>query len=807
MENYKVANYLGIIILFVGLLVMFGWFADIDSLKTFLLDGTEMKFNTALAFVISGIVICTMSKTREEKVGFAKSIFALCTVIFMLLIVHVVSPVVGLQTELESVFLTMPNAEINTTVPNLPSILTVIDFLLVAIACIFEISAYSKLKKFLLLSGIFITPTGAICLIGHVFDIPSLYYSFDGWSTAMAIHTGILFTLTGLCFVLFGTGKENEKMTPSTIKLRTKLLLLFLSISLIPIAVLATTNYVNAKVLLVQQITTHLDSLADNEKNKVESSIDHAFAILSIVSSRPILGQYLADYDKNPNGDLQKQMITQIQSSKDAYSKFRDISILNPNGVIIASTESKYLDSTHANDDFFVRSIDGKNYLDFFLDENNKPFLRLAAPIFLDNKIIGVMSITANQDMIYPVNDYGNIGKTGEIVFGKKTSTDDVLFVSPLRYSSTLQLNQTFSKEKSMAMHIALSGQEKILDTVDYRNVPVLVATGYIPVTNWGLGVKIDQAEAFAPLENVRNLIIFPTIFASILIVILSILFADTLLKPILRIRDASKDLVEGKFDVAKTIGKHGGITELTELEHSMLSAIKAVNLQKDEFAAMISHELKTPLVPISGYAELFLDGSLGHLTETQREKMQVIYDNSIRLTALVQDILDARKIGLGRLTLDMRVESIKEIAKKSMDVFRPIAEQKGIKLIDETQDISVKCDSERILQVLNNLISNAVKFVPAQLGIVSLSSRTENGSVVVSVKDNGIGIPKTKQGDLFKKFYQIDKSLTRKSGGTGLGLAISRGIIESHGGKIWVESEENSGTTVYFTLPRGDDK
>lgn len=792
---------------------MVGWFADIDSLKSFLPESTTIKFNISLAFVFSGIIIYIMSKTRDTKIGYAKSIFALCGIsIFMLMTVQLTSPFVGLHTGLESTFLKPTNAEINTVIDDTPSVLTIINFLFIIIISILEISIYSKLKKFLLLVGIFIMITGAICLIGYTLNIPSLYYSVEGWSAAMSIHAGILFTVIGFCFVIFGIQKEKEKIKKtSTIKLRTNLLLLFLIISLVPMIIIAATNYANEKVLLVKQTTTYLDIIADNTKDKVNNSIESAFAILSIVSNRPTLVQSLVDYDKNPTIDLQKQITTQIQSSKDAYSKFRDISLLNLKGVVIASTEPKYIDRIYANEDFFSRSINGQHYLDFVLDDDDKPTLELATPIYLNDKIIGVMSISADQDMIYPSTNYGNIGNTGEIVFGKKTSTGDAILISPLRYALDIQLIETFSNERPVAMNVALSKQEKILvDAVDYRNVPILAATRYIPITDWGLVVKMDQTEAFAPLEDIKNLVLFPTIFVSVLIIILSILFARTLSKSILQIRDASKNIMEDKFDMIETIDSKGEISELMELEqsfYSMASTTKTVNIQKDEFAAMISHELKTPLIPISGYAELFLDGSLGNITEIQKEKMQVMYENSIRLTTLIQDILDARKIELKRLNLDMQVESIKEIAKRCIDIFRPIAESKGIRLIDETQDIMIKCDPDRILQVLNNVVSNAMKFVPAQDGTILINSRIDKEIVMISIKDNGIGIPKSKQEDLFKKFYQVDKSLTRKSGGTGLGLAISRGIVEAHGGKIWVESEENQGTTVHFTIQKGNDK
>jgi len=135
---------------------------------------------------------------------------------------------------------------------------------------------------------------------------------------------------------------------------------------------------------------------------------------------------------------------------------------------------------------------------------------------------------------------------------------------------------------------------------------------------------------------------------------------------------------------------------------------------------------------------------------------------------------------------------------------FRPLADAKHITLLGDTggQDITLKCDPKRILQVLNNLVNNAIKFVPENTGRIELSARREGDYVIFSVKDNGTGISKEKQQYLFTKFYQVDASLNRKAGGSGLGLAICKGIVEAHGGRIWVESEESKGATFYFSIP-----
>ena len=224
---------------------------------------------------------------------------------------------------------------------------------------------------------------------------------------------------------------------------------------------------------------------------------------------------------------------------------------------------------------------------------------------------------------------------------------------------------------------------------------------------------------------------------------------------------------------------------------------------QKDEFSTMIGHELKTPLVPILGYSELLLSGDMGKLTETQNNSVKTIFDNATRLLRLIQDILDVRKTELGKLNLDIRDVNAKEIIAQCLTAFKTTSQSKEITLVDNSQDIPLQCDFERIIQVINNLLSNAFKFTPQKYGKIEVGAKIDNDSVIFSVKDNGIGIPKDKQVNLFKKFYQVDTSIKRSALGSGLGLAICRGIIESHKGKIWLESEAEKGTIVYFSISR----
>ncbi len=238
---------------------------------------------------------------------------------------------------------------------------------------------------------------------------------------------------------------------------------------------------------------------------------------------------------------------------------------------------------------------------------------------------------------------------------------------------------------------------------------------------------------------------------------------------------------------------------------------LQKVDAAKEEFAAMITHELKTPLVPIIGFTELMADGTLGELTPLQKEKVRVMHDSAVSLSNLITDLLDVRKLELSKMKFDLVEVPAREFLERSIDAFRPLADSKKISLSYDVQDghdgeLGVKCDPKRIQQVMNNLISNAIKFVPEKTGMIQVSARKapSDGAVEFAVRDNGIGIPKEKQNEIFKKFYQVDTTLRRQSGGTGLGLAISKGIVEAHGGRMWFESTPGAGTTFYFSIPSG---
>jgi len=230
----------------------------------------------------------------------------------------------------------------------------------------------------------------------------------------------------------------------------------------------------------------------------------------------------------------------------------------------------------------------------------------------------------------------------------------------------------------------------------------------------------------------------------------------------------------------------------------------KATDIAKDEFLSMITHELKTPLVPIQGYVDILLGEHLGTLTEKQKERLKIIKTSSESLLRIISDLLDAQKLELGKLVVKKENHDIKDTIDRAIESLQPRALENKVTIKQHlNKEIIIPHDPERIRQVLTNLVKNSLDVVEPNSGLIEIFVEDSTKEVKISVKDNGPGIPIDKQENLFKKFYQVDTSLTREVGGSGLGLAICKGLIEEHGGTILAESKPGIGSTFTFTLPK----
>ncbi len=295
------------------------------------------------------------------------------------------------------------------------------------------------------------------------------------------------------------------------------------------------------------------------------------------------------------------------------------------------------------------------------------------------------------------------------------------------------------------------------------------------------------------------------------LLILLITIILLTLIVLLLRWQKDVKKEVKSRTDELQKVNQ-----KLEVLNKELASNEKAIK----EFIFMLSHELRTPLMPIKIYANLLLRPNyMGSINSKTEKAIKSILRNITSLENIVNDVLDIYRLGLNKFKIYKDYVDINDLIKQVKDDFISIIENDNknieLKIEFKISDIESKicCDPQRIKQVLGNLIRNSIDFVPVNDGIITIrverytrkEENNQSDKMLFTIEDNGTGIPYEKISELFNKFYQINTAITRKPGGTGLGLAICKGIIESHGGRIWIESDYNNGTSIKFTLPLRD--
>jgi len=269
-----------------------------------------------------------------------------------------------------------------------------------------------------------------------------------------------------------------------------------------------------------------------------------------------------------------------------------------------------------------------------------------------------------------------------------------------------------------------------------------------------------------------------------------------------------SNTLLKKKINEHKrTVGElHIALEKLQKsqkrIEHQNIK-LKQLDRIKSNFLNTTSHELRTPMSAIKGYIQIILSRRLGQITEEQERGLEVALRNANRLDQLIQDILDVSRLESGTMKFIPEKTNICKMVEEATETLLSCAETKQVHITTEIEpeipDLIV--DEERIKQVIVNLLNNAIKFSPKDSQI-TVRAKKDKEEIVFEVQDCGRGIPKNEQKKIFEIFYQVESGLDRKFGGVGLGLAISRGIVLSHGGQIWVESELGQGSTFRFTIP-----
>ena len=318
--------------------------------------------------------------------------------------------------------------------------------------------------------------------------------------------------------------------------------------------------------------------------------------------------------------------------------------------------------------------------------------------------------------------------------------------------------------------------------------------------------VKIFVAYPLEPIYELTDSIFYNFLFITPLALLISVIggwfLAHKSLKPVDELTKTAKEITAQNLSRRlPTLRANDELSRLTEQFNDMISRLQASFTQIQQFSADASHELRTPLTIMRGEIEVALRNQ--RLSKDTRELLGSINDELIRLSSIVESLMILVKSDTGRLVFNMQPIALDEFIEQIFEETKVLAESKKIKVsLERSQPIRIHGDSIRLKQLFLNLMDNALKYTPPR-GRVMLTLLKEDGDAVVTVKDNGIGIPRKDQIKIFERFYRVDRSEDDEdAGGSGLGLSIAKWITEAHHGTLEVKSRENKGSTFIVRLP-----
>lgn len=633
----------------------------------------------------------------------------------------------------------------------------------------------------------------------------------------------------------------------------TKLTILTLGIIAVIVVVISYFLYTANIDIIKTQIIDRLEDDAFHTMDKIDSLLRRRLVDIEVIAADPIISSRYST----------PQVLTErLKDYRDKYQFYASLSFFDLNRVRIADTGGLDLGKKHEMVKYWEDVLHGNVSAASDVrraEELNAPIIYFASLVRDENgEPFGAVVARMPIDRLYEITSVVSGPYKEKDLEVDLVNRDGLLLYSSYNGKGVLEdnLNKWESVKRSQ------SGEK--MGTSIHRNpgeekklYVFIREQGYMNFkgNGWTLVLHLPTRIAFAPLAVLRNRILlglFPVIIFSVLI---AILFSRTVSGPIVRLRDASVEIGKGNWDYEIAIITRDEIAELADAFKKMASSMKnkqtellnakdqladfskgletkvaertkelmntqeaMLNIMEDmtearhkleealkiksEFTSTVSHELRTPLAAIKEGIAIVLDGAAGDLNAEQKEFLSIAKRNVDRLARLINDILDFQKLESGKMPFNIAEDDINELITEVGRTMAVLAAEKGLELaVDPGEGLpNVKFDRDKITQVLDNIVNNAVKFT--EKGGITMATRIKDGFIQVSVQDTGAGIKEEDMARLFTRFEQLEKGIERRPGGTGLGLAISKEIVEVHKGRIWVESVFGKGSTFYFTLP-----
>ncbi len=628
--------------------------------------------------------------------------------------------------------------------------------------------------------------------------------------------------------------------------IKSKLLILFLAIALVPLVFISALTFANYKQSLEAVRLSALQNEAAFKAGAVERhferlrvDVEMSQSFFNIKKNLPVLTRFAGE-PAGPVFAAAKRELDGQLSKMQPLLGLTDIMLTDAKGRIVYSSNPG-----HRAEDF-LKSLPGPRnrafeegrkgifFSDVFLNERNdqKPGMLITAPATdAQGGFIGVIAFEADMAPVYKIlEDADNPSRTGETLLGKKEG-GEVVFLNPLRFDpgAALKRRVTIGAATGAAIQAAAQGGNGSGRTIDYRGKPVVVAWRYIPSLSWGIVAKIDAEEAFAEITKLRKLAAVILGIISLLAGVMAVSVSRSISGPIQNLSRGVEIVGSGNLDHKVGTQHRDEIGRLSRAFDAMTAAQKRAreelrrhrdsleelvkertsdlesanqelarsNENLEQFAYVASHDLQEPLRVMSSYSQLLEKRYHEKLDQDAKDFIDFIVDAASRMQRLITDLLAYSRVG--RKGVVATEVDLNEVMKKVLFSLSSAVESSGGRVThDELPVLTVHETSA--LQVFQNLIANALKFRGEKPSEIRVGARKDGGEWVFSVADNGLGIEPQYHERIFQIFQRLHSR--EEYSGTGIGLSICKKIVSSWGGRIWVESELGKGSTFYFTMP-----
>ena len=583
-----------------------------------------------------------------------------------------------------------------------------------------------------------------------------------------------------------------------------KTVIILLVMSLIPIIIISFIGYQFSEELR-DEFIKELQLQFKEKDNALQSSLQQRIFEMDVLSHSILFQELLTDLPEITISDIESELESRYLDYAERTLYVDTILEIKAIGLDGVTKFSLY--DTDLGSELTPESINEISDIQVKFDHDEKlgRIVKATAPIMdPDHSPIGILLLVTDMRNFDPVLlDRFGLKETGEAYF----VNPEKIMVSESRFIENAAYNQVVD---TYGVRQCLEKNEQVLGEIydDYRGESIIGYSKCMSENGVVLLVETDVKELTALLDKIQFQFLTLLPIITIGFFFISLIASKKLTVPVKELRTQVRKITKGDYDSNVTVKREDEFGELAKMMNQLAAELKQTTKQKQEFLTMITHELKTPLTPIQGFCEMLKDPDMGKLNEDQKEAVDEIYNNSEELLHLIENVLNAQKIELNKLKFNIQEIAVDEFMEGRYKSLLSLMVEKGIKFVNSTEKgLVVKGDVKKLNEVFANLVQNSVDFVPDKNGKIEIGAKSHDKEVLFYAKDNGKGIPKDKIKNMFKKFYQIDSSYTRKHGGSGLGLSICKGYIEGLGGKIWVESEPNVKTTFYFTLPKVQQK